>query len=138
MNRINKSVSFNIKKTSPMVDTQSIAFELDKIDICWNNSDHILEKLIEEIEELKEAITEKNHQNIQEEFGDIFFTLLNLSYFLKLNHQDALNSANEKFLKRISAIEEIIGDRITRQSVNDFQNLWKLAKKKLHSSKNNK
>ena len=136
--KINSNLSFNIKKTSPMVDTQSIAFELDKIDICWNNSDDILEKLIEEIEELKEAITEKNHQNIKEEFGDIFFTLLNLSYFLKLNHQDALNSANEKFLKRISAIEEIIGDRITRQSVNDFQNLWKLAKKKLQSSKNKK
>ena len=136
--KINSNLSFNIKKTSPMVDTQSIAFELDKIDICWNNSDDILEKLIEEIEELKEAITEKNHQNIKEEFGDIFFTLLNLSYFLKLNHQDALNSANEKFLKRISAIEEIIGDRITRQSVNDFQNLWKLAKTKLQSSKNKK
>ena len=130
------NLSFQIKKINPMLDTQLIAFELDEIGICWNNSDDILEKMIEEIKELKEAITNKNDQNIREEFGDIFFTLLNLSYFLKINHQVALNSANKKFLKRISVIEEIIGDRITKQSVDNFQQLWKLAKTKLQSSIN--
>ena len=132
-----KSLSFKFKKTNPMIDTQLIAFELDKIGISWNNSDEILDKMIEEIKEIKEAIRNQNDQNIKEEFGDIFFTLINLSCFLKLNHQLALNAANKKFLTRISTIEEIIGDRITGQSVNDFRKLWKLAKSKLNSSINN-
>ena len=134
--KISKNLSFTIKNTNPMIDTQLIAFKLDDNGIYWNNSNDILEKMIEEITELKEAIKNQNDQNIKEEFGDIFFTLINLSYFLKLNHQVALNSANKKFLKRISTIEEIIGDRITQQSVNDFQQLWKLAKTKLQSNIN--
>ena len=130
--KVNKDLSLKIKKTSPIGDTQKIASELDKIGFSWNNSDEILEKMMEEIKELKEAINTKNTKNIKEEFGDIFFTLINLSYFLKINQEEALNSANKKFLKRISTIEEILGDRITKNSVKDFQKLWKLAKQKIN------
>ena len=134
-NELLTNLSFKIKKTNPIHFTQNIAFELDKLGFGWKNSDEILDKMIEEIKELKEAINKKNKKNIKEEFGDIFFTLINLSYFLNLNNEEALSSANRKFLKRIIAIEEIIGDRITKETVNDFRKIWKLAKKKLQSSK---
>ncbi|MBK16709.1 MAG: nucleoside triphosphate pyrophosphohydrolase [Prochlorococcus sp. SP3034] len=124
-----------IQNKPPIMATETIALELDNIGIYWENSSQILEKLIEEIEELKEAINRDNTLDIIEEFGDIFFTLINLSFFLKINSQEALNLANKKFLQRISIIEEIIGDRINATSNNDFKKLWKLAKTKLESRK---
>tara|TARA_Y100001978_G_scaffold135490_1_gene121104 strand:- start:187 stop:1056 length:870 start_codon:yes stop_codon:yes gene_type:complete len=133
--KINTDFPSKIKQPYPIMETQTIASELNKVGLSWNNSDEILEKILEEIKELKEAINKKNIKNIKEEFGDVFFTLINLSYFLKINHEEALNFANKKFLKRISTIEEIIGDRITKKSVNDFQKLWKLAKKKIKLKK---
>ena len=133
--KINADFSSKIKKSHPIMETQTIASKLNKVGLSWNNSNEILDKIIEEIKELKEAINKKNITNIKEEFGDVFFTLINLSYFLKINHEEALNFANKKFLNRISTIEEIIGDRITKKSVNEFQKLWKLAKKKIKLKK---
>ena len=124
-----------IENKLPIMATETIASELDNISINWENSSQILEKLIEEIKELKEAVKRDNTLDILEEFGGLFFTLINLSFFLKINSQEALNLANKKFLQRISTIEEIIGDRINSMSINDFKKLWKLAKNRPESRK---
>ena len=136
-NERTKDLATKLKNKQPIMATQTIAFEFDKIGFSWENINEILEKLLEEIQELKEAINNKNEINIKEEFGDIFFTLINLSSFLKLNPQEALHAANKKFLKRISTMEKILGDRISKISMNDFRKLWKLAKKRLNQTKNN-
>ena len=65
-----------IQNKPPIMATETIALELDNIGIYWENSSQILEKLIEEIEELKEAINRDNTLDIIEEFGDILFSLI--------------------------------------------------------------
>ena len=90
-----------------------------------------LKKLEEEINELKEAIKCKNDSDIKNEFGDIYFTLLNLSNFLKINPESALQKTNIKFLDRFSIVEEHAGDNIKKQTPKDFQRLWQIAKQKL-------
>jgi len=69
--------------------------------------------------------------DIKNEFGDIYFTLLNLSNFLKLNPESALQKTNKKFLNRFTIIEHHAGDNIKKQTPKDFQRLWQIAKQKL-------
>jgi len=69
--------------------------------------------------------------DIKNEFGDIYFTLLNLSNFLKINPESALQKTNIKFLDRFSIVEEHAGDNIKKQTPKDFQRLWLIAKEKL-------
>ena len=80
---------------------------------------------------MKEAIKSKNDSEIKNEFGDIYFTLLNLSNFLKINPESALQKTNIKFLDRFSIVEEHAGDNIKKQTPKDFQRLWQIAKQKL-------
>ena len=83
----------------------------------------------------KEKVSLKKSQqiwvNIKNEFGDIYFTLLNLSNFLKINPESALQKTNIKFLDRFSIVEEHAGVNIKKQTPKDFQRLWQIAKQKL-------
>jgi len=96
-----------------------------------NKKSEEFKKLEEEINELKEAIKSKNDSEIKNEFGDIYFTLLNLSNFLKINPESALQKTNIKFLDRFAIVEEHAGDNIKKQTPKDFQRLWQIAKQKL-------
>ena len=84
-----------------------------------------------EIEELRLAMLNKDKLNINDEFEDILFTLINRSYCLGINHEDSLRSTNQKFLKRFMIVEVYVGDKIGKQSVEDFNKSWKIAKEQL-------
>ena len=99
-----------IKNLPSTVGTDKITNIVKEHGFKWENTDEILKKLEEEINELKEAIKCKNDSDIKNEFGDIYFTLLNLSNFLKINPESALQKTNIKFLDRFSIVEEYVGD----------------------------
>ena len=128
---ISKNLNIKIKNLSPMVGTDQITNVVKEYGFKWESSDQIFEKLEEEINELKEAIKSNNDSEIKNEFGDIYFTLLNLSNFLKINPESALQKTNIKFLDRFSIVEEHAGDNIKKQTPKDFQRLWQIAKQKL-------
>ena len=114
-----------------MVGTGKITNVVKEHGFKWESTDEIFKKLEEEINELKEAIKSKNDSDIKNEFGDIYFTLLNLSNFLKINPESALQKTNKKFLDRFSIMEDHAGDNIKQQSSKDFQRLWQIAKQTL-------
>ena len=120
-----------IKNLPPTVGTDKITDVVKEYGFKWESTDQIFEKLEEEINELKEAIKSKNDSDIKNEFGDVYFTLLNLSNFLKVNPESALQKTNIKFLERFSIVEEHAGDNIKKQTPKDFQRLWQIAKQKL-------
>jgi len=128
---ISKNLNFKIKNLPPTVGTDKITNVVKEYGFKWESTDQIFEKLEEEINELKEAIKSKNDSEIKNEFGDIYFTLLNLSNFLKINPESALQKTNIKFLDRFSIVEEHAGDNIKKQTPKDFQRLWQIAKQKL-------
>ena len=128
---ISKNLNLKIKNLPPMVGTDKITNVVKEYGFKWESTDQIFEKLEEEINELKEAIKSKNDSDIKNEFGDIYFTLLNLSNFLKINPESALQKTNIKFLDRFSIVEENAGDNIKKQTPKDFQRLWQIAKQKL-------
>lgn len=99
----------------------------------WLNKELVLNKVDEELDELKEAIIENGNHNIQEELGDLFFTLINLSRHLNLNPDQTLRKANEKFIHRFNYMENLIEDKNLKWhnlNVNDFKELWRQAKLK--------
>jgi len=128
---ISRNLNLKIKNLPPTVGTDKITNVVKEYGFKWDSTDQIFEKLEEEINELKEAIKSNNDSEIKNEFGDTYFTLLNLSNFLKINPESALQKTNKKFLDRFSIIEHHSGDNIKKQSPKDFQRLWQIAKRKL-------
>jgi len=128
---ISRNLKLKIKNLQPTVGTDKITNVVKEHGFKWESTDEIFKKLEEEINELKEAIKCKNDSDIKNEFGDIYFTLLNLSNFLKINPESALQKTNIKFLDRFSIVEEHAGDNIKKQTPKDFQRLWQIAKQKL-------
>jgi len=128
---ISRNLNFKIKNLPPTIGTNKITNVVKENGFKWESTDEIFKKLEEEINELKEAIKCKNDSEIKNEFGDIYFTLLNLSNFLKINPESALQKTNIKFLDRFSIVEEHVGDNIKKQTPKDFQRLWQIAKQKL-------
>ena len=128
---ISRNLNLKIKNLPPTVGTGKITNVVKEHGFKWESTDEIFKKLEEEIDELKEAIKSKNDLEIKNEFGDIYFTLLNLSNFLMINPESALQKTNIKFLDRFSIVEEHAGDNIKKQTPKDFQRLWQIAKQKL-------
>ncbi|MDC3207180.1 nucleoside triphosphate pyrophosphohydrolase [Prochlorococcus sp. AH-716-B03] len=128
---ISGNLNLKIKNLPPTIGTDKITNVVKDHGFKWESTDEIFKKLEEEINELKEAIKCKNDSDIKNEFGDIYFTLLNLSNFLKINPESALKKTNIKFLERFSIVEEHAGDNIKKQTPKDFQRLWQIAKQKL-------
>ena len=128
---ISRNLNLKIKNLPPIVGTGRITNVVKEYGFKWENTNQIIEKLEEEINELKEAIKSKKKSDIRDEFGDIYFTLISLSNFLKINPESALQKTNKKFLNRFSIIEHHAGDNIKKQTPKDFQRLWQIAKKTL-------
>ena len=128
---ISNRLKIGLKKLSPPNGSRKISEEISEYGFQWVDSNQIIDKVNEEIKELIEAITSKNKLNINEELGDVFFTLISLASFLDINYEEAIRSANTKFLNRFEIIEKIIGDRIKEQSNKTFQELWIRAKENL-------
>ena len=138
-NQTRKGVLSNLQSEllTPIEEAEQINFQVEKYGFKWDNRNEILDKLYEEIEELKLAIKIEDNINIEEEFGDILFTLISLSKYLKIDPHKSLRYANEKFKKRFSIVEKILGDKIFNQSNQKFQELWTLAKKEINKNKKN-
>ncbi len=138
-NKTKKGLLSNLQSEylTPIEEAEQINHQIEKYGFKWDNKNEILDKLSEEVEELKLAIKIEDNINIEEEFGDILFTLISLSKYLKINPHKSLRYANKKFKKRFSIIEKILGDKIFNQSNQKFRELWTLAKEQLNKNNQN-
>jgi MazG family protein len=71
----------------------------------WDTTEQVWEKVQEESAELQEAITTKNQEAVEEEFGDLLFSLVNYARFLQVDPELALERTNRKFIKRFTEME---------------------------------
>ena len=126
---LSSSMVSKLKYLEPIKGTEIISEEISKYGFAWENYNQILDKINEELGELREALENKDEQSIKDEMGDVFFTLINLSFFLNIKSQETLNQANKKFIKRFAFIEEKLDDKIDKATRNELKRLWELAKK---------
>ncbi len=97
----------------------------------WDNIDKVWGKLDEEIDELREADKIKNRSNLEEEIGDVLFSVVNLARHLKLDSEDLLRKANAKFVNRFKAIAKELAKRgktVDEAKLDEMDELWNKIK----------
>ena len=129
-----KSVLEGVPKSLPaIVKAYRIQEKVRGIGFDWQNKNQVWDKVIEEIKELK--FEEKKSSNkIEDEFGDVLFSLVNYSRFINVNPEDALEKTNKKFIKRFQFLEEKIkndGKELSDLSFDEMNEYWDAAKKQL-------
>lgn len=100
----------------------------------WDDIADVKAKVSEELAELDEAITSKNQSAIEDEFGDVLFSLVNYARFLHVNPEDALERTNRKFRERFMLMETFItesGNDISNMQLAEMDVYWEQAKKAL-------
>ena len=120
------------KNLPPILKAYRIQDKVSSIGFDWQKSEDVLEKLDEEILEFKQELKKENKDDLEKEFGDIFFSLINLSRHYKINPYDALEKSNIKFIKRFKFIEK--KTKKIKKQINDFNLeeinvLWEKSKK---------
>jgi MazG family protein len=102
-----------------------------RINFDWPTPEPILEKLDEELAELKEARDSGDADALTEEMGDILFVMANLARKLKVDPEEALRRANAKFTRRFQHIERRLAEqgRTGPQPLDDMEALWVEAKR---------
>jgi MazG family protein len=88
-----------------LLRAQRLQEKASNVGFDWKNYNEVMTKIYEELDELKAAIEKSDKKNIEEELGDILFSIVNLSRFLGLVAEDSLRNANNKFTDRFTKIE---------------------------------
>ena len=128
----NKSVLEGVPNGLPaLVKALRIQEKVSGVGFDWDNSEGVLNKVKEELEELRKEVIEKNISEMELEFGDVLFSLINYARFLKINPETALELTNKKFIKRFKFIESEankLGKKINQLSVEEMNIFWQQAK----------
>lgn len=97
----------------------------------WHDVQGPIAKVREELLEVEAALDEKNIQAVEEELGDLFFAVVNISRFLKIDPEQSLRKANQKFSQRFEYIEQNMGKPLASANIDEMNQLWDEAKHKL-------
>ncbi|MFM7022780.1 MAG: nucleoside triphosphate pyrophosphohydrolase [Flavobacteriales bacterium] len=98
----------------------------------WDNKSQVWDKFQEEIKEFQEEEGKNNQEKMEEEFGDVLFSLVNYARFVGINPEDALEKTNRKFISRFSFIEKEAaaqGKSLKEMTLNEMEAIWQRAKK---------
>ena len=97
----------------------------------WSDVSGALDKLQEEIDELRQAVENKDSENMSEELGDVLFSAVNVSRFIKSDAEEALTAASDKFLARFTTVEKLAEERgidMKASTLEELDKLWDEAK----------
>ena len=127
------SVIDGVPKEMPaLLRALRIQEKASKVGFDWKKKRDVWKKVVEEIKELAGAEQSKKQDRIEEEFGDVLFTLVNYSRFIGVNPEFALNGSTNKFTKRFYHVEEELqrqGKRIGAVSMKEMDEIWDAKKK---------
>ncbi len=127
-----KSVLDGVPKDFPaLMAAYKLQHKAAKVGFDWPDIDPVWDKLREEIEELEEATVDAAPERIEEELGDVLFTIVNLARFLKIDPEIALTATSRKFKRRFSYIENKVKEKQQKWeqlSLLDLDDLWQEAK----------
>ncbi|WP_379070991.1 nucleoside triphosphate pyrophosphohydrolase [Mesorhizobium sp. UC22_110] len=102
-----------------------------RVGFDWSEAEPILDKIEEEIAELREALAKRDIASIRDEFGDMLFAVVNLGRHLKVDSEAALSGTNDKFRKRFHYVEQALetsGHSLENASLDEMEALWQQAK----------
>jgi len=127
-----KSVLEGVPRSLPaLVKASRIQEKARGIGFDWDNKDQVWKKVQEEIQELNVEI-ETNSNKIEDEFGDVLFSLINYARFIGVNPESALEKTNKKFIKRFQYLESESkkdGKELSEMNLEEMDEYWERAKK---------
>ena len=114
-----------VKATRLQEKARQVGFE-------WDNRDQVWDKVAEETAELHEAVAANEPQHIEEEFGDLLFSLINYARFLQIDAENALEKTNKKFIARFTRMEQVAlqqGKQLADMTLAEMDAIWNSIKK---------
>lgn len=120
---------------SPLLRSYKLQKEASKVGFDWQDYRGPLEKINEELDELKEAINENKIDNIEHEIGDMIFALINLGRFFGIRSDVAVTKVNHRFKKRFDYVEDKVkesGKHFKDFTLEELDRFWDEAKKSHH------
>ena len=119
-----KSLPATVKAMRLQEKAKQVGFE-------WEKKEQVWEKVEEEIRELKEVIDTGRQDKVEEEFGDLVFSLINYARFLQVDAENALELTNKKFIHRFTQMEKQAleqGRDLTKMSLKEMDSIWNSVK----------
>jgi len=132
--KLRESILDGVPQTMPsLLRAHRLQDRVAKVGFDWERVEDVFKKLDEELKEFKNAFEIKKQDDIEDELGDIFFMLVNLSRFIGVNPEDALRKTISKFISRFRYIEMKAADqgrRLSDMKLDEMDRLWDEAKGK--------
>jgi MazG family protein len=133
-----KSVMDGVPVSLPaVVKATRIQEKAKQVGFEWHNKEDVWKKVEEEIGELKERIEQEDKKKIEEEFGDVLFSLINYARFLQIDAEAALEKVNKKFINRFVKMEETAAEEsknLAGMTLDEMDILWNRIKKQNRTS----
>ena len=128
-----KSVLEGVPKSLPaVVKASRIQDKVKGVGFDWEEAHQVWDKVQEELNELQVEVEVGNQDNIEAEFGDVLFSMINYARFLKVNPEDALERTNKKFIKRFQYLESKateLGKSLADMTLAEMDVFWEEAKR---------
>jgi XTP/dITP diphosphohydrolase len=128
-----KSVLSGVPKSLPaMVKAMRIQEKVKQVGFEWATKEQVWEKVEEEQQELLEAVQSGNQKDIEEEAGDLFFSIINYVRFLNVDAENCLELTNKKFISRFRRMEQIVQERgkdLVEMTLPEMDAVWNEIKK---------
>jgi XTP/dITP diphosphohydrolase len=126
------SVLGGVPKALPsMVKAMRLQEKAKQVGFEWDTKEQVWDKVEEEIRELKEAIQEGEQNKIEEEFGDVVFSMVNYARFLRVDAENALERTNKKFIHRFTQMEQQAmnnGKDLHTMTLQEMDAIWNAIK----------
>jgi XTP/dITP diphosphohydrolase len=127
-----KSVLSGVPATMPaMVKAMRLQEKAKQVGFEWEIKEQVWEKVEEESRELREAVAGGDQNNVEDEFGDLVFSLINYARFLHIDAENALERTNKKFISRFTAMEQkalAAGRNLNEMSLAEMDAIWNTIK----------
>jgi len=128
----NKSVLEGVPKSLPaLVKASRIQEKVAGVGFDWEESQQVWEKVEEELQEFQDEVKSGNQDEMEAEFGDVLFSLINYAKHLNINAENALERTNKKFIKRFQYLEEKakeLGKELSDMTLKEMDVYWDEAK----------
>src|SRR5208283_2295867 len=119
------------KELPSLLKAHRIQSRAARVGFDWNRVADVMDKLDEELTEFREALDKKDRSAIEDELGDVFFILVNISRFVGVNPEDALRKTIAKFMSRFRYMEMKAagaGSKLSDMTLQEMDALWEEAK----------
>ncbi|MCB8995234.1 MAG: nucleoside triphosphate pyrophosphohydrolase [Bacteroidales bacterium] len=128
----NKTVLGGVPKSLPaMIKANRIQDKVRAVGFDWDKREQIWDKVHEELSEVKEVIEEGVQDKIEDEFGDLFFSVINAARLYQVDPETALERTNKKFMKRFKYLEQETlhkGKSLREMSLEEMNVIWEKSK----------